>query len=595
MIDQIKHLCSFEYLQNFEKNGSLPCVNAINSMNTGIGKSVEISIDDRIYIIKWIYKECMVFKLRHDVWFHTVMLITRCFETINIPKNQLKLYATACLCLSTKKYEIFTPYLKEHEIVCDHSHKCWEIISIEKKLFSVVNYNIDFPNVMEYIRYITHISNACYDINVLSRILCLYYFMYDIDVLPSVLATASYSIATCIMENDDNREKVNPFSIDVDVITIVCRRIQDRIRMLHANDDIDSDLKLSDIISGTARRSIPSMNWNEIIELIYSMVFVVDNEPLKIDKIPEKDTPEYYKHQRRSTPIVQFKNIKHFNVIGKGTYGKVFVVEIGKKLYARKKILPCKDDEGLSLIFVREVSVLQTLSHKNIVSIHFMADQHQSMFMDIMDCDLCEYIHDNNNTGFDLQLQYNFINDLLCGLVYMHSCGVLHRDIKPQNILIKGEWPNIIIKYCDFGGTRGTGIVYLNNTYTNKVCTLWYRAVEILLESPIYGSSADVWSLMCVFNEIDKGQVLFGGADEIDQLYQIFKIMGTPDDSSWDGVTSLPEYTYNFPKWPNKKSEHFPENSVISRIIRKGLIMNPHNRPSAKTLLDYFNDLLLKN
>jgi len=597
MIDQITHLCSFDYLQSFETNGSLPCVNAIH---TSIGKSIEISIDDRISIIMWIYQECVAFRFRHEVWFHAVIFITRCFEEINILKDQLKLYATACLCISAKKYEMTIPDLRGHEIICDHSYTRWDIIRIEKKLFSVVNHNVDFPNVMEYIRYITYISNACYEINTLSRVLCLYYFMYDIDVLPSVLATAAHSIANYIINNDC--EGYNPFSTDVDTITIVCRRIQYRIRMLHV---ADTNSELNDIISGTIKRSIPLMNWHETVERICSMEFVVVDESQKIDKIPEKYTPEYYKHQRRSVPTIQLKNIKHLNVIGEGTYGEVFSVEIDNKRYVCKKFIPSKDDEGLSMIFIREVSVLQTLSHENIVSVHFVADQHQSMIIDIMDCDLCEYIYDINSFGCNQQLQHRLMNDLLCGLVYMHSCGVLHRDIKPQNILIKGIWPNIEIKYCDFGGTRGTGIVCLNNTYTNRVCTLWYRAIEILLGSRTYGSSADVWSLMCVFYEIDRRQILFKGGSEVEQLQQIFKIMGTPDDSSWNGVTLLSEYDNNSPKWPNKKNEHFPENShshshshsnsVLSCIIREGLIMNPYNRPSAKMLLDYFDELMLEN
>ncbi|OMH81603.1 Cyclin-dependent kinase-like protein [Zancudomyces culisetae] len=141
---------------------------------------------------------------------------------------------------------------------------------------------------------------------------------------------------------------------------------------------------------------------------------------------------------------------------------------------------------------------------------------------------------------------FNFMYQLLCGVEYSHRNRVLHRDLKPQNLLIskKGE-----LKLGDFGLARAYGIPV--RSYSHEVVTLWYRAPDVLLGSRKYGPEIDIWSVGCIFAEMVTGRPLFPGNSVADQLLKIFKVLGTPIDInllpsrklSMDSTNRLPTVT----------------------------------------------------
>lgn len=117
---------------------------------------------------------------------------------------------------------------------------------------------------------------------------------------------------------------------------------------------------------------------------------------------------------------------------------------------------------------------------------------------------------------------------------------MLHRDLKPQNLLINREGT---LKLADFGLARAFGIPVKN--FTHEVVTLWYRAPDILMGSKNYSTSVDIWSVGCIFAEIIKRKPLFAGQNEDEQLKKIFQIKGTPTSEEWPGFTELPLYDAN--------------------------------------------------
>lgn len=140
------------------------------------------------------------------------------------------------------------------------------------------------------------------------------------------------------------------------------------------------------------------------------------------------------------------------------------------------------------------------------------------------------------------------MHQMLDAISFCHLNRILHRDLKPQNLLVDGTGH---IKLADFGLGRSFNIPM--RAYTHEVVTLWYRAPEILLGTKLYATGVDIWSLGCIFAEMVLRKTLFAGDSEIDQLYKIFHMMGTPNEINWPGVSQLPEYRAIFPKWEEVK------------------------------------------
>ncbi len=131
-----------------------------------------------------------------------------------------------------------------------------------------------------------------------------------------------------------------------------------------------------------------------------------------------------------------------------------------------------------------------------------------------------------------------FLFQLFRGLSYCHRRRILHRDVKPQNLLISeaGE-----LKLADFGLARAKSVP--SHTYSHEVVTLWYRPPDVLLGSTNYNTSLDIWGVGCIFVEMLNGYPCFPGVRDIyDQLDKIFRVVGTPTEDTWPGVSRLPNY-----------------------------------------------------
>jgi len=128
-----------------------------------------------------------------------------------------------------------------------------------------------------------------------------------------------------------------------------------------------------------------------------------------------------------------------------------------------------------------------------------------------------------------------------------------------------------------------------------QVVTLWYRAPEILLGQRTYTPSVDMWSVGTIFAEMVNRKPLWPGDCEIDELYRIFRSLGTPDESTWPGVSRLPDYKDHFPKWPRKPaSKAFPKFSGHGLdLLLKMMEYDPAKRISCKDALShpYFDSL----
>ncbi|KAG6919549.1 negative regulator of the PHO system [Tephrocybe rancida] len=188
-------------------------------------------------------------------------------------------------------------------------------------------------------------------------------------------------------------------------------------------------------------------------------------------------------------------------------------------------------EEGTPSTAIREVSLMKELKHVNIVRLHDVMHSESKLTLVFEYCeqDLKKYMDTTGDRGaLDPVTVRSFMYQLLKGTAFCHENQVLHRDLKPQNLLInkKGE-----LKVGDFGLARAFGVPV--NTFSNEVVTLWYRAPDVLLGSRTYNTSIDLWSCGCIFAEMISGTPLFRGRDNQDQLLHIMRIIGTPSDQQF--------------------------------------------------------------
>lgn len=204
---------------------------------------------------------------------------------------------------------------------------------------------------------------------------------------------------------------------------------------------------------------------------------------------------------------------------------------------------------SLHSLLVRFCS-LKELQHPNIVRLYDVVhtERKLTLVFEFLDQDLKKYL-DVCDNGLDLPIMKSFLYQLLMGVAYCHHHRVLHRDLKPPNLLINREGQ---LKLADFGLARAFGIPV--RSYTHEVVTLWYRAPDVLMGSRRYSTPVDIWSVGCIFAEMANGRPLVAGTSEGDQLDRIFRLLGTPSLADYPGIVELPEYHQNLPRYPHPPS-----------------------------------------
>mmetsp|Transcript_3724 Transcript_3724/g.10210 ORF Transcript_3724/g.10210 Transcript_3724/m.10210 type:complete len:298 (+) Transcript_3724:57-950(+) len=230
--------------------------------------------------------------------------------------------------------------------------------------------------------------------------------------------------------------------------------------------------------------------------------------------------------------------------LGEGTFGIVYKAKNKDtdEFVALKRIRLESESEGVPCTAIREISILKELKHPNIVRLLDVvhSDKKLTLVFEFLVQDLKKYMDDSGGELPPSTIM-TFMKQLLVGVAFCHEHHVLHRDLKPQNLLIgrRGE-----LKLADFGLARTFGIPV--RQYSNEVVTLWYRAPDVLLGNRNYGPSIDMWSVGCIFAEMSIGSPLFPGSTPSEQLHKIFKVLGTPSEENFPGVSTLQEFSQHW-------------------------------------------------
>lgn len=282
--------------------------------------------------------------------------------------------------------------------------------------------------------------------------------------------------------------------------------------------------------------------------------------------------------------------------LGEGSYATVYrgYSNLMSKVVALKEIR-LQPEEGTPFTAIREASLLRGLKHANIVTLHDIIHTKDTLtfVFEYVHTDLSQYL-EKHPGGLNPKNVKLFLFQLLRGLSYCHERVILHRDLKPQNLLISEQGE---LKLADFGLARAKSVP--SRTYSHEVVTLWYRPPDVLLGSTDYSTSLDMWGVGCIFVEMITGAAAFPGVkDTTDQLDKIWRILGTPTEETWEGVSRYKNYKlYKFIMYPGLPlKQAFPKLSEIPQadeIANRFLQLQPQNRISAVDAMrhSYFADM----
>lgn len=288
--------------------------------------------------------------------------------------------------------------------------------------------------------------------------------------------------------------------------------------------------------------------------------------------------------------------------IGNGSYGSVYeYIDLKtKEKVAIKKLQEIQDISDAKRV-LREIMILKACQHDNLLELKNFHLEPNNEFYDVylvtelMDFDMYKVIKKGRDEMTEEHIQY-VMYQIFLGLYYLHENNIIHRDIKPNNILLNDSCD---VKICDFGFAREI-LGGNNDDKTEYVVTRYYRAPEIMLNSRKYNSGVDIWSIGCTFFELIDGKILFEEAKNyIDLLRMIIKMLGTPSNETLHFIEN--ENAKNWIKTqvfsPNCKASSYLKTMGISNqakdLLDKCLIFDPRDRITAKQALEhpYFEDL----
>jgi len=259
---------------------------------------------------------------------------------------------------------------------------------------------------------------------------------------------------------------------------------------------------------------------------------------------------------------------------------------------AVKKLSNALDEVMASKRLLRELRLLRLLRHENLVSLtNIMLPPSTNVLLwkdvyivsELMDTDL-HYVIESGQSLTDDHVQY-FTAQLLAGIAYLHRCNVVHRDLKPGNVLVDR---NCKLKICDFGLARSCSRQEDRDSQqllTMYVTTRWYRAPELLCFNVSYGSPVDMWSVGCIVAELFGRQPLFKGTDPRNQLEQIMTVIGRPADEDLEAIMNegAVNYIESLPRTQESLEEKLPTATPPALdLIRRLLVFNPNKRITAE-------------
>lgn len=290
------------------------------------------------------------------------------------------------------------------------------------------------------------------------------------------------------------------------------------------------------------------------------------------------------------------RRYRKVDFLGEGQFATVYKaedIECDNKLVAVKKIklgLTTETRDGINRTALREIKLLQEFRHENVIGLLdvFGHKSNISLIFDYMDTDLEVIILDQTIVLRSSDIK-SYLIMTLQGLEYLHNSWILHRDLKPNNLLVNSQG---VLKISDFGLAKTFGTPA--RPLTHQVVTRWYRSPELLFGARLYGIGVDIWAVGCIAAELMLRKPFLTGETDLLQLTKIFEVCGTPSEKQWPGVSTLPDYI------GYKDMQRIPFCDIFTaasddfiQLLNSCLVLNPTKRCTATQALkqEYFSKM----
>nr|XP_019705611.1 cyclin-dependent kinase F-4 isoform X2 [Elaeis guineensis] len=290
------------------------------------------------------------------------------------------------------------------------------------------------------------------------------------------------------------------------------------------------------------------------------------------------------KNQRECTSLQLLNRMERYKLIkkaGDGTFGSVWraINKQTGEVVAIKK-MKRKYYSWEECMNLREVKSLRRMNHPNIVKLKEVIRENDILYLvfEYMDCNLYQLMKDRGKVFSENEIR-NWSFQIFQALAFMHQHGYFHRDLKPVT--------KDVIKVADFGLARE---VCSQPPYTEYVSTRWYRAPEVLLQSSVYDSAVDIWAMGAIMAELFTLRPLFPGLSEVDEIYRICKVIGSPNENSWaEGLQLAGVIKYQFPQFSSIHLSVLIPSASKEAIDLISLLCNwdPCKRPKADEALQH--------
>lgn len=465
----------------------------------------------------------------------------------DVPKKKLQLVGAVAMMLSAKINEMYLASIDNYVYLCDEQYEQQEFILLELDMIRELNgifffyrssleyLPVDIPPMMLYL-----VEKAC---SILEMV------KYD-----------SIEIAKAVKEIYDAYPKGFVY------------RESSQILLLYAINQ-DKNGKYVAIKRRHAKENRGKVSLLSYDQIKMQKICTKDNSYQEIIKKP-KTSPRITRNDEKSYVGKAF--------ISEGSYCSVYGGEHiinGDPIVIKKSIDHDRYKGGFLPNILREVSAFCYLEHPNIVRCLHIYDVKNGIvhILERMDGDLSGFIKEKEDISADKIISIMY--QILQGLSYCHSKNVIHRDIKPGNVLYRDN----LIKLCDFNlaTLKKKSIIDMDT----DVASIWYRPPEILLGKKNYSYEIDIWGAGCILAQLATGRPLFPGDSRLDQLFRIFKLRGTPDDCPV--YKQYPEWKSTFPIWTEKPFEFEKLGTDGNDLLTKMLALVPENRISATDALNH--------